>query len=836
MASISDTLPGGTLLIGTSGDDTIFGLAGDDTLRGLSGEDLLFGGDDRDSLVGDGDRDVVRGNDGDDSLFGNDGDDILSGDSGDDFLSGGAGNDILSGDRGNDTLDGGDGGDLFVLRPAFVRSADSGAVNGDRGLRANADIVRDFEDGVDKFALPDGLDFHDVRVFAPVDFIADATIALEATGEILATLPFDPRRTIDASDFVAIDAIEFADTSEAPFRVREDGQVVRNVTLVRNNPSGQTVGVTLTPGDGTATSGDYSAAPIAVIFGANEFEKTVEIPIFDDDLVEATETIALTLSAPIGGASLGGRSTSQLEVIDDDIEIEIDDAIVTVDEGPDPAVLTFTRRGQLDRTATAFVSFREPARLPATFPEDFLNLLLPLRFGVGETETSLEFPLVDDTQLEDIEQIEFVLTEPGELVHFGDDDRGFIVITDRDTEIAFRETQFDANEADGFATIELVRRGNLDRTTRLTLTATDGTAIAGEDFTATVANVGFAPGDRVLSVSLPIVDDTLPEPAETFNLILSSNDNASIGDPPVARVRIRDNDGGSGDPSVPGNPVDPNDPGDPTTPTTIAFATSDYFTDEDGNTFATVTVVRDGDASAAASAQLEFTDGTATAGADYGNTPIAVNFDPGETLARIAVPIVDDLRIEASETVNLHLREPAGATLGDRDSATLTIAKSDPFVIDFENRDNLSPVADRYGDRGLTFSANALTISSAHRLVNDGSDDRFGGNFETSASGINSMAYAADDSIVATASEGFEGGLSFDYASPFVTHEVVIFSGDNATGDVLARATLPQTDPLDFPAAYSVFEGTTIAFTGVARSVSFGSQANKIAFDNLRFG
>ena len=111
-----------------------------------------------------------------------------------------------------------------------------------------------------------------------------------------------------------------------------------------------------------------------------------------------------------------------------------------------------------------------------------------------------------------------------------------------------------------------------------------------------------------------------------------------------------------------------------------------------------------------------------------------------------------------------------------------------------------------------------------------------GGNFETSASGINGMAYATGDSIVANVSEGFESGLRFDYASPFFEHEVVIFSGENATGDVLARAALPQTDPLDFPAAYSVFESTAIAFEGVARSVSFGSRANKIAFDNLQFG
>jgi hypothetical protein len=65
---------------------------------------------------------------------------------------------------------------------------------------------------------------------------------------------------------------------------------------------------------------------------------------------------------------------------------------------------------------------------------------------------------------------------------------------------------------------------------------------------------------------------------------------------------------------------------------------------------------------------------------------------------------------------------------------------------------------------------------------------------------------------------------------------VIIFSGENASGTILASATLPRTTSLDFPSAYSLFENTTISFEGVARSVTFGSHTNKIALDNLQFG
>ncbi|NJN60914.1 MAG: hypothetical protein HC795_04730 [Coleofasciculaceae cyanobacterium RL_1_1] len=710
----------------------------------------------------------------------------------------------------------------MCLRPAFVAP-----IAADANLLASIDLIADFEDGIDRIALPAGLDFTDLEIVAPIDFIADTTITVRSTGEFLAYLPFDPTRELEASDFVAVDIIEF---SEPRFQTREDGLdpngEYRNVTLKRSNPSGQVVSVTLTPSNGTgnnaATAADYDAAPIAVIFGPNEFEKTIAIPITDDNLVEDTETIALSLSAPMGGARLGAQATSELEIIDQDIEISIGETIVFADESDTPVTLTFTRQGQLDRVATAIVAFQETTRLSATFPADFRNLALPIRFAVGETTTTLDFPLVNDNQPEAVEQIEFRLTAPGDLVHFGMNDRGFIVINDLDTDVVLSQTQYEVNEAAGSVTIELLRRGNLDRETRVLLSTTDGTAIAGEDFRHDAIVATFAAGESRQFLEIPIIDDALVEDSEQFNLILSAIEGATIGVPQIARVRIQDNDLG-----IPDNP----------TASTIAFATSNYVTDEDGNTSATITLVRDGAIDSTARVQLDLAPGTATANIDYDNTSLAVTFDPGETLKQIAVPILDDLRLEPSETIQLSLSNASsGITLGDRRSATLTIAASDPITLDFEEYDNLTAVTDRYSDRGLSFSRNALVISSAHRLINDRSDNKFGGNFETSASGVNALAYGVDDHITVNIAEGFESELSFDYASPFFTHDVVIFDGLNASGNILAKTTLAETAQLDFPSAYSRFESTTIPFEGIARSIRFGSHTNKIAFDNIQFG
>ena len=58
----------------------------------------------------------------------------------------------------------------------------------------------------------------------------------------------------------------------------------------------------------------------------------------------------------------------------------------------------------------------------------------------------------------------------------------------------------------------------------------DGTATAGDDYTAASGTVSFAPGESHRSVAVQIVGDTLDEPDETFFVDLSNPVNASIAD------------------------------------------------------------------------------------------------------------------------------------------------------------------------------------------------------------------------------------------------------------------------------------------------------------------
>jgi hypothetical protein len=73
----------------------------------------------------------------------------------------------------------------------------------------------------------------------------------------------------------------------------------------------------------------------------------------------------------------------------------------------------------------------------------------------------------------------------------------------------------------------------------------NGTATAGSDYTASSGTLSFAAGTvsgTTMNVSVPVLNDTIAEPAETFTLALSNPSGALLGSPSSHIVTITDND------------------------------------------------------------------------------------------------------------------------------------------------------------------------------------------------------------------------------------------------------------------------------------------------------
>ncbi|APV50802.1 hypothetical protein BWI17_14565 [Betaproteobacteria bacterium GR16-43] len=134
--------------------------------------------------------------------------------------------------------------------------------------------------------------------------------------------------------------------------------------------------------------------------------------------------------------------------------------------------------------------------------------------------------------------------------------------------------------------------------------------------------------------------------------------------------------------AVPGNPVWPNSNrtfANSAPPVTLLLEFASYAVNEGAGSL-TVNVFRTG-ASGAVSVNYGTADGTALAGQDYTATSGTLNWANGDTSTKsFTIPIVNDARAEGPETFTVFLSNATGgAVIGDRLSATVTIADDDGF-------------------------------------------------------------------------------------------------------------------------------------------------------------
>lgn len=183
----------------------------------------------------------------------------------------------------------------------------------------------------------------------------------------------------------------------------------------------------------------------------------------------------------------------------------------------------------------------------------------------------------------------------------------------------------------------------------------------------------FAPGETSKKLVLKIWGDTRAEPDEYFFVNLIDAINADIAPNPPGEsnhvtIQITNDDA-----------VSAPDAG----PWSVFFADTIFTVQEptSGTAFASVTLRRTPGSSQAVAVWFT-TDGTATAGADYGSVfRQVVYFGEGELLKTVQIPIYADALPEGDETVFLWLRNPTGGPVrASPSSARLIIHDAVPTI------------------------------------------------------------------------------------------------------------------------------------------------------------
>jgi len=456
--------------------------------------------------------------------------------------------------------------------------------------------------------------------------------------------------------------------SLANFSVNEiDGTA--SVTVSRTDGSEGDVSISLSNlGTGTAnpgTNADY------VAFGGTQLQwydgdatdKTFDITINDDSVVDGDKTINLTLGSAEGGADIGAQNVATLTIVDDESipgNISFDAAIYAVAEDGRYIDIIVSR---LDGNAPVSIDYASSDNT-AIAGTDYIAISGTLDFSLNQTSKTIRVYITNNRIYEGDKTFNLTLSNPQGGVTLGQ--WSFSVVTIEEDElqpdpssIVFDVTSVNVDEAGSGVVVSLTRTGNTASVVSVDYATTDETAVAGSDYTAGSGTITFDAGVTSRTISLFVIDDAIAENTESFTVSLSNPlGGASLGTTQTMTVNIQDDD------ALP-------------TPSTIAFDVASVNISE-AESSVTVNLTRTGTTTGAASVDYATSDGTAVAGSDYAAGSGTVTFDDGVTSRSITLSINDDAVTENTESFTVSLSNPqSGASLGAIQAMTVSIRDDD---------------------------------------------------------------------------------------------------------------------------------------------------------------
>ncbi|HEY0765425.1 MAG TPA: SBBP repeat-containing protein [Pyrinomonadaceae bacterium] len=200
----------------------------------------------------------------------------------------------------------------------------------------------------------------------------------------------------------------------------------------------------------------------------------------------------------------------------------------------------------------------------------------------------------------------------------------------------------------GTVTLTAQRTGGTVGNLSVDYSTTDGTAIAGQDYTATSGTLNFSAGETSKTIQIPILDDATTETSESFTVALRNNTNPErVGAPSTVFVTVLDH-------------------------ATTPQLTINNVSVVEGNAGATTDAVFTISLSAAtgrsvtgnyATGNLSAFGGAScgTQGVDYESRTGTFSFTPGSTTLTIPIKICGDTSAEADEQFRVQLTNTTGA-------------------------------------------------------------------------------------------------------------------------------------------------------------------------------
>ena len=414
----------------------------------------------------------------------------------------------------------------------------------------------------------------------------------------------------------------------------------------RVNDTNTVVSVDYATADGTATNGlKYTAVSGPLAFGAGETSQTIVVPILNNGFVEGTKTFKVILSNPTNSV-LGTRTNATVSITDNDVGVQFQFATYSVAEDAGAVWIGIVRGddGILPVTVDYFTT-----DLTTTSGLDYIGITNTLSFAPTERFKLISIPILNDGLKEANETFRVTLSNPtgGTL---GGTKTTTVTIVDNDQGFQFESATYSVPEDAGAVLITVTRGDDTNSAASVDYATSDVTAANELDYTGSTNTLSFAPGEKAKLVSVPILNDGITEPTETFRVTLSNPSGGLLGTRTTTTVTIQDNDPGLG------------------------FESGSYSVWE-GAGAVNVVILRGNDWNLGPiTVDYATSNLTATAGQDYQALSGTLEFKENETVESLAIPIFPDALVQDSQTFQVTLSNATGgATLG-RATTTVTIA------------------------------------------------------------------------------------------------------------------------------------------------------------------
>ena len=321
--------------------------------------------------------------------------------------------------------------------------------------------------------------------------------------------------------------------------------------------------------------------------------------------------------------------------------IVVDD--VEVDESA--TVARFTLRLTAPNTLPVSVRYSN-SNVTAAHLRDYDAQSGTVTFAPGQTSVTIDIPLRGDSEVERTEFFQLNLSSPVNdtiaratawaTIYDNDQPRtGTPVIS-----VADRVVDEQAGVVSFTVTLDRPSAGSVS----VNIATANGTAVAGQDYMALAQTLVFAPGQVAKTVNVNLLNDNLPERAESFDLRLSSPVGGVLLAPTFGRATIGANDAA---------------------PVSLPLLTvSNAVADESGSALRFV-VSLSAPSTQTVSVRYDNDNITAAHTRDYLAQSGMLVFLPGETTKVVMVPVLDDADRERTEILRLNLTSPDKALVAD---------------------------------------------------------------------------------------------------------------------------------------------------------------------------